>query len=78
MKFIAIKTEDGMIKGKIRFYCEALEVSRQAFRNYLANRNKPWKYEHLAELIREVIAEDECNDTYGRGRMHAVLILITI
>lgn len=75
MKFIAIKTEDGMIKGKIRFYCEALEVSRQAFRNYLANRNKPWKYEHLAELIREVIAEDECNDTYGRGRMHAVLKL---
>ena len=75
MKFIAIKTEDGMIKGKIRFYCEALEVSRQAFRNYLANRNKPWKYEHLAELIREVIAEDECNDTYGRGHMHAVLKL---
>lgn len=26
-------------------------------------------------MIREVIAEDECNDTYGRGRIHAVLKL---
>ena len=56
MKFIAIKTEDGTIKGKFRFNCEALEVSRQALRNYLASRNKPWKYEHLAELIKDVIA----------------------
>ena len=51
MKFIAIKTKDGAIKVKIRFYCEELEVSRQAFRDYLTNRDKPWKYEHLAELI---------------------------
>lgn len=75
MKFIAKKTEDGVVKGKISFYCEALKVSRQAFYDYLANKNKPWKYEHLAQLINNILAEDECNDTYGRGRMHAALKL---
>ena len=75
MKFIAQKTEDGVVKGKISFYCEALKVSRQAFYDYLANKNKPWKYEHLAHLIKNILAEDEGNDTYGRGRMHAVLKL---
>ncbi|MDE7399047.1 MAG: IS3 family transposase [Oscillospiraceae bacterium] len=75
MKFIAKKTEDGAIKGKISFYCAALKVSRQGFYDYLDNRNRAWKYEHLAELIKEVIAEDECNDTYERGRMYAALNL---
>ena len=63
------------MKGKISFYCEALKVSRQAFYDYVANKNKPWKYEHLAQLINNILAEDECNDTYGRGRMHAALKL---
>ena len=63
------------MKGKISFYCEALKVSRQTFYDYLANKNKPWKYEHLAQLIKNILAEDECNDTYGRGRMHAALKL---
>ena len=75
LKFIAKKTEDGAIKGKISFYCKALKVSRQAFYDYLRNKNKPWKYEYLAVLIKNVIKEDECNDTYGRGRMHAALKL---
>ena len=64
-----------MIKGKIKFYCEALNVSRQAFYNHLKNRNKPWKHERLAELINDVIAEDECNDTYGRRRIYEALKL---
>lgn len=75
MKFIAQKTEDGTVKGKISFYCSALKVSRQAFYDYLENRNKPWKYERLSKLIGSVIAENECNDTYGRGRMCAALKL---
>ena len=75
MKFIAKKTEDGAVKGKISFYCKALKVSRQAFYDYLRNKNRPWKYEHLALLIKNVIKEDECNDTYGRGRMHTALKL---
>ena len=75
MKFIARKTEGGAVKGKISFYCKALKVSRQGFYDYLRNKDKPWKYEHLAQLIKNILAEDECNDTYGRGRMHAALKL---
>lgn len=75
MKFIAQKTEDGSVKGKISFYCKAMEVSRQAFYDHLENRDKPWKHKRLAGLMKELIAEDECNDTYGRERMHTALKL---
>lgn len=64
-----------VVKGKISFYCEALKVSQQAFYDYLGNRNKPWKHERIAGLISDIIAEDECNDTYGRGRIYASLKL---
>ena len=73
MKFIDIKTEGGTIKGKIAFYCSALGVTRQGFYWYLKHRDAPWKYEGIAEKIREVVAEDECNDTYGRYRMYQAL-----
>lgn len=73
MKYIALLTEDGFIKGKIRFYCETLEVSRQGFYDYLKRKEKPWKHEHLVEQIRSVIADDECNNTYGRKRMAEAL-----
>ncbi len=68
MKYIALVTENGIIKGKIRFYCETLDVSTQGFYDYLKRKEKPWKHEHLAEQIRSVI-DDECNNTYGRKRM---------
>ena len=29
MKFIALKTSDGAIKGNISFYCKILDVTRQ-------------------------------------------------
>ena len=54
MKFIAIKTDDGTIKGKIAFYCGTLNVTRQGFYWYLKHRNIPWKYEDLAEKIRTI------------------------
>ena len=73
--FIAIKTEDGTIKGKISFYCKSLGVSRQAFHNCLKSKDKPWKYQSLAEAMLSICAEDECNDTYGRVRMHQALQL---
>lgn len=56
-------------------YCRVLEVSRQAFYQYLVNKDKPWKYEWLVEIIRAIIAEDEYNDTYGRKRMYQALKL---
>lgn len=75
MKFIAIKTENGNIAGKISLYCQILKVSRQGYYNYLSNLNKPWKYEVLAAKMHEIIMEDECNDTYGRQRMYEALNL---
>ena len=52
-----------------------LNVSREAFRKYLINKDKPWKYQALANVMMEIIEEDECNDTYGRERMHQALLL---
>ncbi len=39
----------------------------------MIRKEKPWKYESLAQEIREIIEEDECNDTYGRIRMYQAL-----
>lgn len=75
MSLIALKTEDGNIKGKISFYCHVLGVSRQGFYQYLTNRKRPWKYQSLADAIREIRQEDICNDTYGRIRMYQALVL---
>ena len=75
MIFLALKTEDGRITGKISFYCRMLGVSRQGFYKYLANKDRPWKYQDLADAMKEIISEDECNDTYGRIRMYQALLL---
>ena len=73
--FIALKTEGGTVKGKISFYCKSLGVTRQGFHNYLKYRDKPWKYQSLADAMIDICAEDECNDSYGRIRMHQALNL---
>lgn len=75
MKFLALKTEDGRIKGKIAFYCRVLDVSRQGFYQYLVTKDRPWKYQKLAEAMNEISTEDEYNDTYGRVRMYQALLL---
>ena len=75
MMFIALKTEGGVIKGKISFCCRMLNVTRQGFYKYLANKGRPWKYQDLADAMREIAAEDEYNDTYGRIRMYQALLL---
>lgn len=76
MKFIAEKTDDGRIKGKISLYCRILNVSREGFRKYLKNKDKPWKYEPLVQMMKDIIDADECNDTYGSIRMHQALVLL--
>ena len=58
MKFIAIKTDDGTIKGKLAFYCRMLHVSRQGFYKYLSVKDRPWKYQTLADTMLEIHAED--------------------
>ncbi len=75
MMFIALKTEDGVIKGKLSFCCRMLNVTRQGFYKYPADKDRPWKYEALADAMRAIVAEDVCNDTYGRIRMYQALVL---
>ena len=72
---LAAKTEDGVIKGKISFCCRMLKVTRQGFYKYLADKDRPWKYQDLADAMRVIASEDECNDTYGRIRMYQALLL---
>ncbi len=74
MKFIALKTKDGKLKGDISFCCRILHVSRQGFYQYLTNKDRPWKYQPLADAIMEICKEDEFHDTYGRIRMYQALI----
>ena len=57
------------------FFCQTLHVSRQGFYQYLATKDHPWKYQPLADAMKEILEEDECNDTYGRIRMYQALLL---
>ena len=75
MSFLSLKTEDGRITGKIAFYCRMLGVSRQGFYKYLVDKGHPWKYQELADAMKEIVSEDEYNDTYGRIRMYQALLL---
>ena len=75
MQFIALKTNDGKSKGNIAMYCKCMDVSRQGFYIYLKNKNKPLKYKWVADLMWEILKEDEYNDTYGRYRMREALLL---
>ena len=59
MIFLALKTEDGRITGKISFYCRMLGISRQGFYKYLANKDRPWKYQDLAEAMKEQFPDAE-------------------
>ena len=71
--YIAIRTDDGRNIGKISFYCNTLQVSRQAFYDYLERKGKPWKYQPLANAMRKIHDEDEENADYGRVRMYQAL-----
>ena len=75
MIFIDNKTDGGKIKGKLALYCRLMEVSRQGFYDYLHTKDKPYKYASLVKAIKEIIEEDEYNDTYGRIRMYQALKL---
>ena len=73
MMYIAIRTDDGRNTGKINFYCNTLQVSRQAFYDYLGHKGKLWKYHPLADAMRKIHDEDEENADYGRVRMYQAL-----
>ena len=75
LKFIALKSNNGNETGMISFFCKMLDVSRQAFYDFLKRQNEPWKYGPLAAEIKKIVSEDECNDTYGKTRMYQALEL---
>ena len=50
-------------------------MSRQGFYQYLAHKDRPWKYQDLVDAVRAIHGEDEYNNTYGRKRMHQALLL---
>ncbi len=51
-----------------------MDVSREAFYDYLKRKDAPWKYESLASEMMKIHDEDEYNDCYGRGRMYMALM----
>ena len=73
LRYIACRTDDGKNIGKIYFYCKVLEVSRQAFYDYLGRKDAPWKYQPLADAMLKIHDEDEENADYGRVRMYQAL-----
>ena len=52
--YIAIRTDDGRNIRKISFYCNTLQVSRQAFYDYFERKGKPWKYQPLADAMLKI------------------------
>lgn len=58
---------------KIVFMSDILGVSPQGYYHYLKSLEKPYKYEILLAEIIKIIAEDECNDTYGSMRIWEAL-----
>jgi len=58
---------------KIVFMSNILGVSPQGYYHFLKSFEKPYKYDILLAEIIQIIAEDECNDTYGSMRIWEAL-----
>lgn len=52
-----------------------LDITRQAFYDYLRKKDLPWKYQDIADEMFAILDEDIYNDTYGRYRMYEALKL---
>jgi putative transposase len=71
MRFSFMKKKENAYE--VVFMSELLGVSPQGYYNYLKSLEKPYKYEILLAKMTQIIAEDECNDTYGSMRMWEAL-----
>ena len=38
-------------------------------------KDLPWKYQPLADAVKDILTEDICNDTYGLTRMYQALTM---
>lgn len=75
MKFLSQKISDGKGKRNIARFCRWLNVSRQGFYKFINKPERPWKHAAIAQAIRDIIAEDEWNDSYGKRRILEALQL---
>jgi transposase InsO family protein len=57
----------------IAFMAEVLRVSRQGYYKWLKNKDRPYKYERLLALMKEILGEDSENENYGIVRMYEAL-----
>ena len=64
-----LKNENEFLEEASAFFA----ASRQGFYKYLSVKDRPWKYQTLADTMLEIHAEDVCNDTNGRVRMFQAL-----
>ena len=64
MRYIACRTDDAKNIGKIYGYWKVLEVSRQAFYDYLGRKAAPWKYQPLADAMLKIHDEDVITAEY--------------
>ena len=58
------------MKGKLTFYCRMLHVSRQAFYKYLQRKDRPWKYQKLADEMMAFHPWSRDNNTIHLYRKH--------
>ena len=70
-----LKEENEFLEEAGAFFAASRRKSARGRYKYLANKDRPWKYQDLADAMRAIAAEDECNDTYGRIRMYQALLL---
>ena len=75
MMFLALKTEDGRITGKIAFYCRMLVSADKASINTSLTKTVPGSIRIWHRPWKKSSVRDECNDTYGRSRMYQALLL---
>lgn len=75
MKSLTQKLSDGKVPRNIARYCRWLQISRQGFYKFMNKLERPWKYAVIAQGIRDIIAEDEWNDNYGKQRILEALQL---
>ena len=75
MKFMSQKISDGKGKRNIARFCRWLNVSRQGFYKFMNKPERPWKHATIAQAIRDIVAEDEWNDNYGKKRILEALQL---
>ena len=75
MKFIALKTKRRQLQRKYYLLLQGSPCQQTGYYQYLVMKDRPWKYQSLADAMKDILAEDICNDTYGRTRMYQALTM---